>query len=225
MALTKLYTKTPFALDRFITEVLANTNITVALDLTTTTSFGDQVTIGFKTDLADWSYVDALIAAHAGVALPQNAIQPVVITSQPDPVPFAQPTYRTKRDASDWVECLENVVTDLDFLLTSERYVSGGDLIFKDAKEGDYITASVYDAGSVIPSPYRAALCEAWPIVATYIVKMYLMPVTGYSKFTIDTYPLNAKISAGLYLRVSYHATADAGTRKMVVNYHLTKKL
>lgn len=155
-----------------------------------------------------------------------TAPKSVNILTTPDPVPFAQPLYRTKRDATAmWAECIADDVTTVDFLLTAERYVSGGDIIFKDAKEGDYISAEVMDLDSVIPAPYRAALCEAHPSVAKYIIKMWLKPCTGYDSLEIDTYPLNAKISAGLYLRVSYHATDEAGTRKMAVGYHLTKKL
>jgi hypothetical protein len=142
-----------------------------------------------------------------------------------EPQPFAIPAYRTKRDASEWTDCPANSTTTLDFLLTAERYVSGGEIIFKGAKKGDYLTAEVYDKDGVIPAPYRAALCEAHPSVATYIVKKQLKPCEGYDSFEINTYPLNAKISAGLYLRVSYVSTAETGTREVVVNYHLTKKL
>ena len=155
---------------------------------------------------------------------PANIPKPtqVEITAQP---PFAQPTYRTKRDGAAWIDCPAGTVTPLDFVLTEERYVSGGEVIFKGAQEGDYVMAEVFDLNSVIPSPYRAALCEAWPSVAKYIVKLYLKPTTDYGAFTIDTYPLNAKVSAGLSLRVSYGASAAAGTRRMTVNYHLTKAL
>lgn len=150
----------------------------------------------------------------------------VEITSQIEPHPFAAPTFRTKRNAtSTWVDCLENATTHIDFLLTEERYVSGGEIIYKNAKKGDYVTASVYDKDSVIPAPYRAALCEAHPVVAEYISKKWVIPSDGFNSFEINTYPLNAKVTAGLYLRVSYVATSEAGTREAAINYHLTKKL
>lgn len=142
-----------------------------------------------------------------------------------EPQPFAIPAYRTKRDASEWVDCDADSTTIIDYQLTAERYVTGGEIIYKDAKKGDYITAEVYDADGVIPAQYRAALCEAHPSVASYIIKKQLKPCTGYDSFEINTYPLNAKINAGLYLRVSYVATAETGTREVVVNYSLTKKL
>jgi len=147
--------------------------------------------------------------------------QPPIIESQP----FAAPTHRTKRDASEWVDCDANATTIIDYQLTEERYVSGGEIIYKDAKKGDYITAEVHDADYVIPEAYRAALCEDHPIVAKYIIKKQLKPCSGYDSFEINTYPLNARITAGLYLRVSYVASSESGTREVAVNYMLTKKL
>ena len=187
----------------------------------------DDLNVSFKDALSfgDEAILNALVSAHVPVAL---VIVPetVQLTSLPEPQPFAQPTYRTKRDATPtWMDCLAEADTPLDFMLTQERYVSGGDILIKDAKEGDWLSAEVMDVNNVIPAPYRAALCEAHPVVASYITKMWVEPKDGYKMLTIDTYPLNAKISAGLFLRVTYHSSAVAGTRKIAVNYHLTKKL
>jgi len=218
------YTKTPISIDRLTIEIQQSSMITALdhIDL-----FGAAVSIFFKADLseADETTLGALVEAHDGTPLPENVVQSVVVASMPDPVPFAQPTYRTKRDAVGWITCPANATTDLDFQLTAERYVSGGQVIYKDVKEGDYVVAEVYDKDGVIPVPYRSAVCEAWPSVAKYIVKKYLKPCVGYDELTIDTYPLNAKITAGLYLRVSLVTTAEEGDRKMAINYHLTKKL
>lgn len=141
--------------------------------------------------------------------------------------PFAEPLYRTKRDkTSQWTVCPANQSTVLDFQLTADRYVTGGKIIYKNSKEGDYITAEIHDTNGVIPAPYRAALCEAWPTVAQYI-NNWVEPteLDKYGSEKIDTYPLNAKISAGLFLRVTYHSSAVEGDRKVAVNYNLTKKL
>ena len=74
--------------------------------------------------------------------------------------PFAEPTYRTKRNATgSIVSCPINQSTVIDFQMTEERYVSGGTLIAKNVEFGDYICAEVYDKDSVIPEAYRAALC------------------------------------------------------------------
>lgn len=148
--------------------------------------------------------------------------------SPPQLNPFADPTYRTKRDTSDWISCANNATTTIDFLITEERYVSGGQLIYYNTQEGDYITAEVYDKDGVIPEAYRAVLCEAWPSVGKYILKQMLRPGPSiYQTYEMSTYPLNAKVPAGLYLRISYVSAnvALAGSRKACVNYHLTKKL
>ena len=155
------------------------------------------------------------------------------VITVPDPVPFSQPTYRTKRDAIDDLVSVEPGATgDIDYKLLSDLYVSGGDIVIENAELGDYLVAYVEDADSLIPSPYRSALCEAWPVVAKYIVKNFVMvtnPGTiqagGITTHSIDTYPLNAKITSGLYLCIEYHAVSTGLTRRIAVNYHLTKKL
>lgn len=149
-------------------------------------------------------------------------------TSPPQLSPFAEPTYRTKRDASDWTTCPNNSTTNIDFQLTAERYVTGGQIIFLNSQEGDYITAEVYDKDSIIPEIVRSSTCEAWPSVAKYIVKQMLRPGPAiYQTYEMSTYPLNAKVPMGLYLRLSYVSAnvALSGNRKVCVNYHLTKKL
>lgn len=222
---TYSYTKTPLAVDSLEKAVRDSAIVT---SLNHISALGSSVSIVFNAALSesDEAILTAVVSAHTGVPLPQNLIQSVALSVLPEPQPFAQPTYRTKRDATPtWMDCPEGADTALDFLMTQERYVSGGDMLIKDAKEGDWISAEVMDVNGVIPAPYRAALCEAHPIVASYIVRMWIEPKDGHKMFTIDTYPLNAKISAGLYLRITYHASAIAGTRKIAVNYHLTKKL
>jgi hypothetical protein len=156
-----------------------------------------------------------------------------VISSMPDPTPFAQPTYRTKRDAIPSLISVDpGNVGDIDYKLPTELYVSGGDIVIENAELGDYLVAYVEDMDGMIPSPYRTTLCEAWPVVAKYINKTFIMvtqPGTilagAMTTHTIDTYPLNAKITTGLYLCIEYHAVNSGLTRRIAVNYHLTKKL
>jgi hypothetical protein len=162
-----------------------------------------------------------------------NLPRSTIITSQPDPAPFALPTFRTKRNATaSHITVASNSDEEIQFLLTSERYVSGGDLIVENAEFGDYITAEVEDIDGVIPEAYRAALCEAWPVVSSYIEKEYVRVATpgsvqagSVTTHSINTYPLNAKITAGLYLCIHYYAVNSGLSRRLVVNYHLTKKL
>jgi len=137
--------------------------------------------------------------------------------------PFAAPDYRTKDNATPSILTIEaNSTGTIDFPIASELYVSGGDLIIENALLGDYVTAEVRDIDNLIPEAFREALCEDHPTVAKYIEKKWICPIHGCS---IDTRPLNAKISQGLYLRVTYTAIDSGSDRKLGVNYRLTKKL
>jgi hypothetical protein len=168
-------------------------------------------------------------------SLPVNRQQPqeVSVVQTIEAMPFATPSYRTKRNATtSTVTIAPNGNQDVQFHLTSERYVSGGDLIIENAEFGDYITAEVEDIDGLIPVPYRAATCEAWPVISSYIEKEFVkINVAGSVQagavtiHSIDTYPLNAKITAGLYLCIHYYAVNKGLDRKIAVNYHLTKKL
>lgn len=184
---------------------------------------GPNVLIFFKSPLSesDFSLLSNIVDSHVATPLPQNYVQQVAVLEQ---TPFAKPDFRTKRDATPSVVTVEpGSFATLDLVLTEERYVSGGEIIYRNAELGDYVTAEIVDSLGVIPAPYRAALCEAWPTVAKYVEKSWIDPQR--SSRTVDTYPLNAKIPAGLCLRVTYIAVNLGATRSVVANYHLTKKL
>lgn len=150
-----------------------------------------------------------------------------IIISQPNPAPFAEPSFRTKRSATaNLVTIAPGSSGTIDYYITQERYVAGGTILVSGAQFGDYATAEVRDIDGVIPSPYRAALCENWPTVAKYIEKEWIEAHdSNIAMHKIDTYPLNAKITAGLYLRVTYYTTNAGPNRTIGVNYFLTKKL
>jgi hypothetical protein len=201
---------------------IQNSNITIALESIVTS--GQTTTVTFKAVLPpqDLVILEALVDDHVIASIINEQLDVRVTESEP----FAKPSYRTKRNATnDWITCPENDVTVIDFLLTEEKYVSGGRLLLKDVLEGDYVTAEVCDKDGIIPAPYRAALCESHPTVSKYIMKEWLVPCTGYGFLEINTYPLNAQIPAGLYLRINFHTSALIGNRKCAVNYFLTKKL
>jgi len=144
-----------------------------------------------------------------------------------DPKPFATPSYRTKRNCTDLVQILANSAASIKYKLVEERHVYGGELLVVNAQPGDWVTAAITDEDGIIPEPYRAALCENWPIVATYVEKAWVHATnpTGMIVQKINTYPLNAKITPGLYLELTYNAN-DVGTQRDVyVNYYLSKKL
>lgn len=226
------FTKTPLALDSLDQEIRTSP-ITVALE--SLTALDSELSVTFKDTLSvdEEGLLAAIVSAHAGLPLPQNTSAFVAVTSLPDPAPFAQPSYRTKRDAgASPVSCAPGAIANINLKLVEERYVSGGSLIIENAEFGDYVMAYVLDSDGVIPSAYRAELCEAHPIVATYIEKEFVkVGVPGslqpgsISVVEIDTSPLNAKITAGLCLCIEYRAVSSGLTRRVAVNYHLTKKL
>jgi len=159
-------------------------------------------------------------------------VDAVEITKQAEPQPFAVPTYRTKMNAtSGTVTVAPGTDSDIQFLMSAERYVTGGSIVVQNAQMGDYIVAEVEDNDGVIPSPYRTALCEAWPIVSTYIEKRFIeingdTTIDGNTTtMKINTYPLTAKIPAGIYLCVHYYAVNSGYNRVLAINYDLTKKL
>ena len=162
-----------------------------------------------------------------------NQPQQVNVVAAVEPEPFAIPSYRTKRNATADIITIESGHTQtVDFKLTVERYVSGGCIVIENAEFGDYCTAEVIDIDGVIPAPYRSVLCENYPTVAIYIEKEFIKVKTpgtitagSVTQHEIDTYPLNAKITSGLYLRVTYIATSSGLDRRVCVNYYLTKKL
>lgn len=137
--------------------------------------------------------------------------------------PFAEPVFRTKFNATDSIiECAPGEIVNIDFPIAQEVYISGGLLLSKNQELGDHVVGEVIDKDGIIPEEYRAALCESWPTVSRYIEKLWVSP-TGKSE--MDTYPLNAKIAQGLYLRISYHASNEGVARKIAMNYYLTKRL
>lgn len=145
------------------------------------------------------------------------------ISKLPDSQPFATPSFRTKRDAtSEIVEIAPGSSGSIDYTITEERYVHGGKLIVSGNEMGDRFEAEVIDLNGVIPAPYRAAMCENYPTVAKYIESEW-MEKSGVHE--INTYPLNAKVTANLVLRVTYFTTSAGSNRQVGINYYLTKKL
>lgn len=208
-------------LDQLESEIRSSAIIT-ALDYINGSA--TETTVYFKAALssADETILSTVVNAH----IPQAVVQPAQAVKVEEQPPFAKPDYRTKRDgASTWVDVIENAVAQVDYQLTEERYVSGGECIVVGAKKGDWISAEVVDANGLIPEAYRASLCEAWPVVAEYVIKANLVPNENAKEYILNTYPLNAKISAGLVLRIKYHASSEVGTRSFVSNYYLTKKI
>lgn len=201
------------------------TSSTITKALKSIVSNETEITIEFWEQITDQNVLDSIISNHNGEPLVFEEIINTAVISQP---PFAEPTFRTKRDAtSNWLSVNENQSSNIDYQMPEERYVTGGEVIFKNAKEGDWISAEIVDTLGLIPESYRAVMAEDYPVVARYVIKKWLKPtsVNGYGSFEIDTYPLNAKITQGLVLRVVYNSSSEVGERKIAVNYHLTRRL
>jgi hypothetical protein len=171
--------------------------------------------------------------AISGVSDQINELKATVapIVSVDSTPPFAEPAHRTKLDAvASAVAIQPGEAGNIDYLMTEERWAYGGEGFVVGAEPGDWLEAMVVDANSVIPVPYRAALCEAspgWPVINTYVKKSWMLcPGGGQNAvFKINTYPLIAKVTAGLVLRTIYHATSAGGARTVYANLLLTKKL
>lgn len=149
-----------------------------------------------------------------------------VIEKLPDPQPFAVPTHRAKINCiAAVVACAPGETVNLDFYMAAERFITGGELIVENGRIGDHFKAEVRDDAGIIPEPYRAVLCENWPVVATYIERSYLKVTSTLSVHEIDTSPLTAKINAGLHLSLTFTAIETGEARNLALNYRLTKKL
>ncbi len=149
MALTKLYTKSPCALDRLIQEISQDASITIALDLAETSLLGDQLTVAFKADMSDWTAVDALVTAHGGLPLPHNEIQAVSV-SQEDPntggllltPKFAPPGWRqqyfeTEFESSKLNSIHEKNAANVDIGFSSLKFFDAADVELTDQLDID----------------------------------------------------------------------------------------
>ena len=140
--------------------------------------------------------------------------------------PYAEPLYKTKNNAVPEVAVVApNSQANIDLFLTEERYISGGEIIIYDALPGDWIQAQVVDINKILPLQIK----ENDLVVSEYISRRWIAANKTFDIPTvakIDTRPLNARIIAGLALRVVYHADGGGESpRKVFVNYDMSKKL
>jgi hypothetical protein len=148
---------------------------------------------------------------------------------------FANPTHQLAINAaSNLVPCVLNATATIDFVLPSELFSFGAELSILNAVHGDWVESMIYDVNSVIPAPARVPpICEAWPIVKSSIIKRFV-PVKDISlnlgpnyisHINFDSRPMLGKISAGLSIRVVYHAVNSGETRSIAASYFLAKKI
>lgn len=212
------------ALDRLEQEIRASI---IKTSLNHLSLLGSDLSVYFNDtlDTVDETLLNILVTNHTATPLP-NPNPTVEISKQPEPLPFAQPVYRTKRmKTGNIATCVPGGNIEILFQLTGEFYTHGGAMVVENAQIGDYIYAEVEDIDGVIPAPYRNIIAEAWPVVATYIVGEWVEVQGQYSIHKIDTKPLVAKLTAGLYLSFHYVATNVGTDRKIGINYYMNKKL
>ena len=108
----------------------------------------------------------------------------------------------------------KNTTTDLDFKITGNKvYVQGGQIIFKNAAWGDYITAQVVDKDNVLGS-------GAGTILNEYITKRYLHPELKKSELEV---PYAGMVPQNTYLRIKYTSVGILDDVEFAVNYSLHK--
>jgi hypothetical protein len=103
--------------------------------------------------------------------------------------------FRFRGDATPWTACAAGVSTNLELLMTEERFIDGGVVVVKDANPGDYCVFQVVH--------------PIVGVVEQFVNKWYVTPGTG----TLDVKVYPAKVPAGLIIRVVYHnvgATASS---------------
>jgi len=149
--------------------------------------------------------------------------QPLSIKEMPEPLPFAQPTFKTCNDASVApVTCPKGATTNIDYVVTAPNlYVSGGQIHVKNNEFGDYSKAQVIDLYGYLPQEMRAAF-PAYPVLNEYVKKRFI-PKDG--SCMIDTKPLNAHVPQGMVLRSIFTATNEGEDRIAFVNYDMQLKL
>jgi hypothetical protein len=124
----------------------------------------------------------ALLLPSVGLQYIQNVLPPAITpTALPDPANF-----RFRGDATAWATCAPGT-TNLNYVVTEERYVDGGVVIVKDANPGDYCTFQVVhpQAG----------------VVEQFVNKWFVIPGTG--KMDVNVY--RARVPAGLTIRIVYN--------------------
>lgn len=221
-----IYTFSKLCIPSILSEEIKNSSVSTGYSHIEINELIPEMNIIFLSELSEeqLDVLSALVLNHnINQIIPEEQQQLVEVSIKETP-PFAKPDFRTKRNATaGWVNCEPGTTSNIDHVLQEDLYVCGGELIVDNAKKGDFVSAEVFDYFSGIPQEYRSTLCENWPTVAKYIIKQWVQP--GTSTIVINTYPLNARVTAGLSLRVTYNTSQESGTRSVAVNYYLAKKL
>ena len=211
MSLSKVYTKSPCDLASIIAQINADPNITIGLDLNTTHLFGDQLMIAFKSDMADWTQVDADVANNNGLPLPQNTAQPVSLAALPAAPAFATNALGTQK-LYIAITGTQTAVTagTQDILFTvpyAQAEISGIHIIGCNALD----TASLYVLDSTTGT-YSGH--------ANYVLNQFGYTVNLPNGEYIYESPYTATLYQNMQIKVTYVATAAT---TIGINYILNK--
>ena len=130
----------------------------------------------------------------------------------------------------------EEKVTDIDFQILEERYINGVRLIISNHVDDDRLDFIVVDknylyAGILYPAQYddgNGNLLD-WSVVAPNGVELDEFGTDWYVDDLIKTQPdiiapYPARIFAGLYIRIRYHAVGNENDVYVKLNTYLHKK-
>lgn len=191
MALSKTYTKSPCALDSMVQQIVDSPDVVLALDHEGTSLFGDQLTIAFKADLADWTDVDALVAAHDGTPLPQNVIpkvQPTSVYNEHLLVPYGMTKAKVQHDQYCASITLSNQNGDTFNYTCSLTPVAAGYIIQDDVMVRVEIESVDTQAGTLTVKEGGGDLINVND--PTLVSNPYISECTMPTQVTVETQPL-----------------------------------
>jgi len=182
------YTMAAIAIDS-LTQQIQQSTIVTALDYIT--ALGTQVSIFFKAALstADKATLDAVVAAHNGVPLPQNQVQNVNVTNNATVTTQFEQTNKVLKLACSSATvnssgtAIVSVKVPGTFGSGQGRYVIGGYGISADYNFGDIVTCRIEDTDRIIAWKVALAINPAAtsPVSDAFIQGMGIIPNIGQS--------------------------------------------
>jgi hypothetical protein len=117
-------------------------------------------------------------------------------------------------DSTGLVTVTKTTTQDIDYKLTENLYLDGGELNTKDAEFGDKVTAQVIDIDNILG--YGANF-----VVKTWLVEWGLCNM-GTCKILTD---YKGYVLKDLYLRIKYTSVGTTNDVKVIVNYKLHRAI
>jgi hypothetical protein len=127
---------------------------------------------------------------------------------------FADATnFRFRGMAMDGI-ATKTTTTNIDFKLTEERYLNGGQMIVQNHVIGDYVKFQVIDKDNILGYGTNVILDE-------FISKWYLRDSNSQPEILL---PYPARIIANLYIRIVYVSIGTVNDVNFYCNLYLHKK-